>query len=81
MKNFGRSEDITQLFLNWALDGGVLSASRPVRFTVGERYPCTHWIGGWVSLREGSNAVEKRKIPFLCWELNPGRPTCSTLPY
>jgi len=28
------------------LDGAELSASRPGRFTLRERAPITHWIGG-----------------------------------
>jgi hypothetical protein len=31
-----------------ALDGGEWSASRPGRFTPGERTPGTHWIEVWV---------------------------------
>jgi hypothetical protein len=28
--------------------------------------PCTNWIGGWVGVRAGLDAVEKRKIlPLL----------------
>jgi hypothetical protein len=49
-----------------ALDGGACSASRPGRFTRGERAPGTHWIGGWVDHRASLDATEKRKIscPF-----------------
>jgi len=36
-----------------------------------ERAPGTHWIGGWVDCTASLNAVEKRKIPSLHWELNP----------
>jgi hypothetical protein len=49
------------MFLTSSLDGGKWSASRPGRFTPGER-PCgTHRIGGWVGLRAGLDAVVKRK--------------------
>jgi hypothetical protein len=34
------------IFLTSALDGGEFSASRPGRFTPGERAPGTHWIRG-----------------------------------
>jgi hypothetical protein len=55
---------------------GEWSASRPYRFTLGERAPSTHWIGGWVGPRAGLDAVEKRKfltLPEL--EFQPlGRP-------
>jgi hypothetical protein len=36
------------VFLTSALDGGQWSASRHCRFTLEERTPGTHWIGGWV---------------------------------
>jgi hypothetical protein len=41
------------------------SASRPCRFTPGERAPVTHWIGGWVNPRAGLDDVEKRKFLTL----------------
>jgi hypothetical protein len=50
------------------LDGREWSASRPGRFTPGERAPDTHWIGGWVNPTAGLDEVEKRKyltIPGL----------------
>jgi hypothetical protein len=37
--------------LTSALDGGEWSASHPDRFTLKERSPGTHWIGGWVDPR------------------------------
>jgi hypothetical protein len=62
------------IFLTSALVGGEWSISRPVSFT-----PGTHWIGGWVDLREGLDDLEKRKfltLPGL--ELRPlGRPARS----
>jgi hypothetical protein len=55
------------------------SASRPCRFTPGERAPGTHWIGSWVDPRAGLDDLEKRKyltLPGL--ELRPlGRPARS----
>jgi hypothetical protein len=36
------------IFLTLALID-ELSASRPARFTAGERAPGTHWIGGWMT--------------------------------
>jgi hypothetical protein len=48
--------------LTSALDGGEWSASRHGRFTPRERVPCIHWIGGWVGLRAGLDAVVKKKI-------------------
>jgi hypothetical protein len=59
------------------------SASRPGRYTPGERAPGTLWIGGWVDPRAGLDDVEKRKfltLPGL--ELRPlGRPARSQLLY
>jgi len=43
-------------------------------FTPRERAPTTHWIGGWVGLRVGLDAVEKSNIPLACRESNTGRP-------
>jgi hypothetical protein len=37
----------------------VSAASRPGRFTPGERAPVTHWIGGWLDPRDGLDDVEK----------------------
>jgi hypothetical protein len=52
--------------LTSVLDGGEWSASRPCRFTPGERAPDTHWIGGWMGPRASLDAVVKRKIPSPC---------------
>jgi hypothetical protein len=64
------------IFLTSALAGGEWSASRPGRFTPGERDRGTHWIGGWMDPRGGLDDVEKRiflTLPGL--ELRPlGRP-------
>jgi len=45
-----------------ALNGGDWSAPRPDRFTTGERSHNTHWMGGWVGLRVGMDAVVKGTI-------------------
>jgi hypothetical protein len=61
-------------FLTPALVGGEWSASRPCRFTSGERVPDTHWIRVWVGLRADLDNVEERKFFAL-----PGlelRPLC-----
>jgi hypothetical protein len=48
------------------------SASLSGRFTLGERTPGTHWIGGWVNPRGGLDVVERRKIlPLLVLKLRP----------
>jgi hypothetical protein len=48
-----------------ALDGGELSASRPGRFTTGERAHGTHWLGA------GLDVVAKRKDPFFNQQFQP----------
>jgi hypothetical protein len=79
MKTYGGADVEVHVFLTSALVGGEWSTSRPGSFTLGERSPGTHWIGGWVNLRAGLDDVEKRKfltLPGL--ELRPlGRPACS----
>jgi hypothetical protein len=37
----------------------------PARFTLGERAPGTHWIGGWVDARTGLDDLERRKFLTL----------------
>jgi hypothetical protein len=49
-------------FLTSAVGGNEWSASRPGRFTPGERASGIHWIGGWVALRTGLDDVKKRKF-------------------
>jgi hypothetical protein len=61
----GGGEGIAPPFLTAALDGDEWSASRPCRFTPGEKAPGTHWIGRWVGLRVGPDDVEKRKFLTL----------------
>jgi hypothetical protein len=69
----------SQIFLTSALAGGEWLASRPGRFTPGERAPGTHWIGGRVRPRAGLDDVEKRKFLTLPGiKLRPlGRPARS----
>jgi len=49
-------------FLILALDGGELSASCPSYFNLWKGGPGTHWIGRWVGLRAGLDAVGKKGI-------------------
>jgi hypothetical protein len=46
------------------LVGGELSDTRPDNSTPGERAPGIQWIGGWVSPRDGLNAVHKKILSF-----------------
>jgi hypothetical protein len=75
MKAYGGSGDIAPHIVTSALEGGEWSASRPGRFTLRERSPVTHWVGGWVSPRAGLAAVVKKKIPSPCRDSNPIQPT------
>jgi hypothetical protein len=60
--------------LIWALEGGEWSASRSGRFTLRERAPGTHWIGGWVGPSVILATEVKRKMPSPCQESNPRTP-------
>jgi hypothetical protein len=48
------------VLLTLPLVGGEWSASRPGRFTLGERVPGTHWRGGWLGPRDGLDDMERR---------------------
>jgi hypothetical protein len=41
----------SHIFVTSVLIGGAWSASRPGRFTPGEKLPGTHWTAGWVDPR------------------------------
>jgi hypothetical protein len=57
------------VFLTSALVGGEWSASRPCRFTPGERALGTNYKGGWVGPRTGLDDVERRE-KLLTLKLN-----------
>jgi hypothetical protein len=65
MKAYGGVDVQIHIFLTSSLVDGEWSASRPGRFTPGERAPSTHWIGGWVDPRACLDGVEKRKFLAL----------------
>jgi hypothetical protein len=65
MKAYGKWMYRSTFFLTSALVGDEWSASRPGRFTLGERAPGTHWVGGWVDPRARLDDVEKRKFLTL----------------
>jgi hypothetical protein len=65
MKTCGGMDLYIHIFLTSALAGGQQSASRPCRFTPGERAPGTQWIEGWVGPRAGMDDVKKRKFLTL----------------
>jgi hypothetical protein len=47
------------VFFTSALIGGEWLASLSSRFNLGGRTPNTHWIGGWVGLRNGVDDVDR----------------------
>jgi hypothetical protein len=59
MKTYGGVDVQIHISLISAIYGGELSASRPGRFTLGERDPGIHCIGGWVDPRAGLDDMEK----------------------
>jgi hypothetical protein len=71
MKAYGGVDVQIHIFLTSALAGGEWSASRPCRFTPGERAPSTHWEDP----RAGLDDMEKWKfLPPLGLKLwPPGR--------
>jgi hypothetical protein len=56
---------LINIFLTSALVGGEWPASSRCRFTLQEKAPPTHWIGGWVGPRAGLKDMEKRKFLTL----------------
>jgi hypothetical protein len=72
MKAYGGVDVYIHICLTATLAGGEWSASRPGRFTPGERVLCTNWIGGCVNPSVGLDDVEKRKfLTLLGLELQP----------
>jgi hypothetical protein len=65
MKLYGGVDVQIHIFLSSALVGVECSASRPDRFTTGERAPGTLCIGGWVNPRAGLDGLKKRKFLTL----------------
>jgi hypothetical protein len=59
METYGGVGVMTHVFLTYALVQGEWSASRPARFTPGERGPVTHWIEDWVGPKAGLDNMEK----------------------
>jgi hypothetical protein len=52
---------------------------RPSAALPRERAPGTQWIGGWVGLRAGLDALEKRKMSYPCQESNLNSSGCPAL--
>jgi hypothetical protein len=57
------SGGINPFFLTSALNGGEWSASLSARFNAGKTAPHIHWIGGWVGLKAGLDALEISLAP------------------
>jgi hypothetical protein len=70
MKAYGGVDVYIHVFLTSALVG-CWSASRPGRFTLGERAPGTHWIGGWMGPRTGLDVQKKTLLTLPGLELRP----------
>jgi hypothetical protein len=79
MKAYGGVDVQIHIFVTSAVAGGERLASRPGRFTPGERTRGTHWIGDCVGPRAGLDNVVKRKfLTLLGIGLRPlGHPACS----
>jgi hypothetical protein len=56
---YGVVDAYTHVFLTSALILSEWSASRPGRFTPGDRAPGTHLIGGWLGPRAGLKDMER----------------------
>jgi hypothetical protein len=80
MKVYGGVDVQINVFFSSAVAGGDWSASRPGRFTPGEKSSGTHRIGGRVGPRIALDDVERRIIsPLPALELRPlvlYRPRC-----
>jgi hypothetical protein len=61
----------SQVHSEGALIGGEWSASRPGRFSSGERAPGTHWKGGWADPIAGLDALERKFLTLPRLELRP----------
>jgi hypothetical protein len=78
MKLYNRLQVYSHTFLTMALNGGEWSASCPGHFTITERDPSTHGIGGCMGPSASLHAVEERKIlslpgfePLTSWASSP----------
>jgi hypothetical protein len=65
MKAYGGVDVQIHIFLTLELVRGEWSASRPGRFTPGERASSIHGIGGWVGPGASLYDLEKRKFLTL----------------
>jgi hypothetical protein len=70
-----RSWCIALSFLILALDGDELSTSRFCHFLAWGIVPGTHWLGDWVDLKAGMDAMKKRS--YFCRESNISVPARS----
>jgi len=57
-------------FLSLALERSESSVSLPSLFNSWESITNTQGTGGWVGLTAILDNMEKRKLSFLCWEVN-----------
>jgi hypothetical protein len=72
MKAYGGVDIYNHVCLTSTLVGGEWSASRPGRFTAGEKAIRTHWRGDWLGSRICIDYVKRREIlPLPELELRP----------
>jgi len=62
MKTYGRVEVQPHALFASLLDAGEWSDLLPGRFTTGESYHGTHWLGGWMGPRAVLDAVSTKKF-------------------
>jgi hypothetical protein len=74
MKTYWGVEVHFYAFLILAVDGDEWSASCTSCFTLRERTPGTHWIGGWVGSRASLNEVEEEKNSQPLLGIKPYKP-------
>jgi hypothetical protein len=71
MKTYGGVDVLTHIFLISALVGGEWPASRPGRFTPGERSAGTHWIGSLEGTRASLDDMKRKSLTLPGLELRP----------
>jgi hypothetical protein len=76
MDTYWGSGEYLHGFLNSALDRGEWSASCFGLLALGERAPCTPWIGGCVTPqnRSGRGSEQRKSLHCPCRESNPCLP-------
>jgi hypothetical protein len=71
MKTYKGAGVLLHSFLTSAINGGEQLVSRPDRVSPGEKAPNSHWIGSWVTPRDGLDAMAKRKTTVPAGSRSP----------